>query len=147
MSMDSKLQTPANSPPPKPWERAGATSGPIPFKPPSAGNTSDVVESSGTANPGEIFSTSDRTTTSNRNALGRPLPTRSWEQSYGTTNYGGYGSTMNYNSGIVSGSGMYGSYGGFGGGLYGGGMYGNSMYRGRLRWIVWIFWTVWWWDV
>ncbi|KAK1577376.1 hypothetical protein Q3G72_021186 [Acer saccharum] len=98
MSMDSKLQTPANSPPPKPWERAG------------------------TANPGEIFSTSDRTTTSNRNALGRPLPTRSWEQSYGTTNYGGYGSTMNYNSGIVSGSGMYGSFGGFGGGLYGGGM-------------------------
>lgn len=42
----------------------------------------------------------------------------------------GYGSTMNYNSGL--GSGMYGSYGGgmYGGGLYGGGMYGNSMYRG-----------------
>ena len=33
---------------------------------------------------------------------------------------------MNFNSGIGSGSGMYGR---FGGGLYGGGMYGNSMYR------------------
>lgn len=35
---------------------------------------------------------------------------------------------MNYNSGI--GSGMYGSYGGLGGGMYGGGMNGNGMYRG-----------------
>ncbi|ESR56175.1 hypothetical protein CICLE_v10021425mg [Citrus x clementina] len=129
-------QPPASSPPPKPWEQAGAASGPTPFKPPSAGNTSDVVESSGTANPGEIVSASDRTATVNRNAVGRPLPSRPWEQNYGSTsygttnNYGGYGSTMNYNSSL--GSGMYGSYGGgtYGGGLYGGGMYGNSMYRG-----------------
>ncbi|KAL5784126.1 hypothetical protein ACOSQ2_006518 [Xanthoceras sorbifolium] len=125
MSMESKPQPPA---PPKPWEQANTSSGPTPFKPPSIGNTSDVVESSGTANPGEIISSSDRTTTVNRNVLGRPLPTRPWEPSYGTTNYGGYGSTMNYNSGV--GSGMYGSYGGFGGGLYGGGMFNNSMYRG-----------------
>lgn len=78
----------ANSRPPKPWERVDATSGPTPFKPPSAGNTSDVVESSGTANTGEI---SNQTTTGtvNTNALGRSLPTRPWEQTYATTNYGG----------------------------------------------------------
>ncbi|KAJ4723594.1 peroxisomal membrane protein 13-like [Melia azedarach] len=127
--MESTPQPPGNSPPPKPWERAGSASGPTPFKPPSAGNTSDVVESSGTANPGEIVSSSDRSATVNRNAVARPLPTRPWEQGYGSTsygttnNYGGYGSSLNYNSGL--GSGMYGSNG-----TYGGGMYGNSMYRG-----------------
>ncbi|KAH7547558.1 hypothetical protein FEM48_Zijuj01G0322600 [Ziziphus jujuba var. spinosa] len=126
--MDSKPQSSANSPPPKPWERAGGSSGPAPFKPPSAGNTSDVVEASGTANHGEIVSTSDRSATANRNALGRPAPSRPWEQNYGNSSYGGYGSTMNYNSGY--GSGMYSSYGGGTGGTYGGGLYGNSMYRG-----------------
>ncbi|KAE9585940.1 hypothetical protein Lal_00009940 [Lupinus albus] len=129
-------QPSANSPPPKPWEQAGSSSGPAPFKPPSAGTTSDVVEASGTARPGEIVSSADRDpATANRNALGRPVPTRPWENSYGNSSYGGYGSTMNYNSG----TGMYGSsyggiggssYGGLGGGMYGGGMYGNSMYRG-----------------
>ena len=80
----------ASNPPPKPWERAGTSSGPVPFKPPSPGSTSDVVEASGTAKPGEIVSTSDRTTTVNQNALSRPVPTRPWEQNYGTTNtYGG----------------------------------------------------------
>ncbi|KAK7264375.1 hypothetical protein RJT34_31983 [Clitoria ternatea] len=118
----------ANSPPPKPWERAGSSSGPAPFKPPSPGSTSDVVEASGTAKPGEIVSTTNNTPTINRNTLGRPLPTRPWEQNYGNTSYGGYGSTMSYNSGY--GSGMYGSHGGAGGGLYGGGTYGNSLYRG-----------------
>ncbi|KAF7841289.1 peroxisomal membrane protein 13 [Senna tora] len=116
----------ANSPPPKPWEQAGSSSGPTPFKPPSAGNTSDVVEASGTAKPGEIVSSSDRNATVNRNTHGRPVPTRPWEQNYGNSSYGGYGSTMNYNSGY--GSGMYGSYGGLGG-MYGGGMYGSSMYN------------------
>ncbi|GFY99463.1 peroxin 13 [Actinidia rufa] len=117
-----------NSPPPKPWEQAGSSSGPTPFKPSSPGSTSDVVETSGTARPGEIVSTADRNTTINRNTLGRPVPTRPWEQqTYGST-YGGYGSGLNYNSGY--GSGMYGSsYGGLGG-SYGGGMYGNNMYRG-----------------
>lgn len=81
----------ANSPPPKPWERAGGSSGPAPFKPPSAGNTSDVVEASGTANHGEIVSTSDRSATANRNALGRPAPSRPWEQNYGNSSYGGTG--------------------------------------------------------
>ncbi|XP_027908690.1 peroxisomal membrane protein 13-like [Vigna unguiculata] len=113
---------PSASAPPKPWEKVASSSGTAPFKPPSAGRTSDVVESSGTAKPGEIVSASNNTAAVNRNSLGRPLPTRPWEQSYGTTSYGGYGSTMNYNSG-------YGSYGGVGG-LSGGGMYGNSMYRG-----------------
>lgn len=79
----------ANSPPPKPWERAGVASGHTPFKPPSAGNTSDIVESSGTANPGEIVSTSNRTATVNRNTLGRPLPSRPWEQNYGSNSYRG----------------------------------------------------------
>lgn len=78
------------TPPPKPWERSGASSGPAPFKPPSAGSTSDVVEASGTASPGEIVASTDRTTTPNRNAVGRPVPTRPWEQqSYGNNTYGG----------------------------------------------------------
>ncbi|MGV7411880.1 hypothetical protein PJJ87_29175, partial [Mycobacterium kansasii] len=84
-----------------------------PFKPPSPGSTSDVVEASGTARPGEIVSTADVNTTINRNAVGRPLPTRPWEQqTYNSNSYGGvgYGSGMNYNSGY--GSGTYGSYGG-----------------------------------
>ncbi|TKY67480.1 Peroxisomal membrane protein 13 [Spatholobus suberectus] len=110
---------PSASAPPKPWAKTAASSGPAPFKPPSAGSTSDVVEASGTAKPGEIVSASDKTATVNRNVLGRPLPTRPWEQNYGSTSYGGYGSTMNYNSGYG-----YGSHGGVGG------LYGNSMYRG-----------------
>lgn len=76
------------SPPQKPWERAGPSSGPAPFKPTSAGSTSDVVEASGTAQPGEV-STGDRNTNFNRNTVGRPVPTRPWEQqTYGST-YGG----------------------------------------------------------
>ncbi|KAA8543599.1 hypothetical protein F0562_021655 [Nyssa sinensis] len=130
--MDSKPQQPASSPPPKPWERAGSSSGPAPFKPPSPGSTSDVVEASGTSKPGEIVPTADRNTTVNRNALGRPVPTRPWEQqqtTYGST-YGGYGSGsgLNYNSGY--GSGMYGPNSGLGGSYGGGGLYGNNMYRG-----------------
>ncbi|PIN23124.1 hypothetical protein CDL12_04160 [Handroanthus impetiginosus] len=126
--MDNNGQPSGAGPPPKPWERAGSpSSGPAPFKPSSAGNTSDVVESSGTAQPGEVVSTADRNTTVNRNTLGRPVPTRPWEQqTYGST-YGGYGSGLNYSG---YGSGMYGSsYGGIGG-SYGGGLYGNNMYRG-----------------
>ncbi|XP_030528038.1 peroxisomal membrane protein 13-like isoform X2 [Rhodamnia argentea] len=123
--MASNPQPPSAAPPPKPWERSGASSGPAPFKPPSAGSTSDVVEASGTARPGEIITSTDRTTTANRNALGRPVPTRPWEQqSYGSNTYGGYGSTLNYGSGY--GTGMYGGVGG----MYGSSMYGNSMYRG-----------------
>ncbi|OVA05136.1 hypothetical protein BVC80_7159g1 [Macleaya cordata] len=120
-----------NSPPPKPWERAGGTSsGPPPFKPPSPGSTSDVVEASGTARPGEIVSTADRNATVNRTALARPVPTRPWEPNYGNSSYGGgYGSGLNYGTGY--GSSMYGSLGGGLGGTYGGGgMYGNNMYRG-----------------
>lgn len=78
-------------PPPKPWERAGSSSGPAPFRPSSAGNTSDVVEASGTAQPGEVVSTADRNAAVNRNTLGRPVPARPWEQqtqAYGST-YGG----------------------------------------------------------
>ncbi|XP_052177340.1 peroxisomal membrane protein 13-like [Diospyros lotus] len=125
--MASNAQPSGNGPPPKPWEQAGTSSGPTPFKPPSPGSTSNVVEASGTANPGEIVSTTDRNTTVSRSALGRPLPTRPWEQQMYNSTYGGYGSGLDSNSGY--GSGMYGSYGGLGG-SYGGGLYGNSMHRG-----------------
>ncbi|XP_047324085.1 peroxisomal membrane protein 13-like [Impatiens glandulifera] len=110
--------------PPKPWEQVGGSSGPTPFKPPSTGSTSSVVEASGTAQPGEIVPAVNRTGIVDTTTLARPVPTRPWEQQ----TYGGYGSTMNYNSGYGSsyGSGMYGSsYGG----VYGGGLQGN-MYRG-----------------
>ncbi|KAF1883144.1 hypothetical protein Lal_00003327 [Lupinus albus] len=123
-------QPSANSPPPKPWEQAGSSTGPAPFKPPSSGTTSSIVEASGTARPGEIVSSADRNpATTNRDALGRPVPTRPWENNSANSSYGG---TMNYSSGYGAGAGMYGSsLGGLGGGLYGGGgMYGNSMYKG-----------------
>ncbi|XP_058097701.1 peroxisomal membrane protein 13 [Magnolia sinica] len=126
--MESRPQLSGNIAPPKPYERAGTSSGPAPFKPPSPGNTSDVVEASGTAKPGEIVSTAARSSPVNTNALGRAVPTRPWEQNYGNS-LGGYGSSLNQNSGY--GSGMYSSYGGFGGGSYGGGLYGNNMYRGQ----------------
>lgn len=75
--------------PPKPWERAGSSSGPAPFKPASAGSTSDVVEASGTARPGEIVPPNDTTSAVNRNTLGRPVPSRPWEQqqTYGGNYY------------------------------------------------------------
>nr|XP_012465987.1 unnamed protein product [Gossypium raimondii] len=113
--------------PPKPWEQVGGSSDSRTFKSPSIGSTNDVVEASGTARPGEIVSTTDRTTAVDRNVLGRPLPNRPWEQqTYGST-CGGYSSSLNYNSGY--GSGMYGlSCDGLG--SYGGGLYGNGMYRG-----------------
>ncbi|XP_068656064.1 peroxisomal membrane protein 13 [Aristolochia californica] len=128
-----------STPPPKPWEQAGASSsGPAPFKPPSAGSTSGIVEASGTAKPGEIVSSANRAETVsaadrnavNRNAFGRTIPARPWESNYGNS----YGGGMNYNSGYGSGSGsgmgMYGSYNTGYGGAYGGGLYGNNMYRG-----------------
>lgn len=46
--------------------QAGGSSDSGPFKPPSVGSTNDVVEASGTAIPGEIVSTTDRTTAVNR---------------------------------------------------------------------------------
>ncbi|KAK3437892.1 hypothetical protein EUGRSUZ_C02476 [Eucalyptus grandis] len=63
-----------------PWERAGGSSGPAPFKPPSSGSTSDRVEASETARPGEIVSTTDKTIPVNANSIARPVPTRPWEQ-------------------------------------------------------------------
>ncbi|KAG0475475.1 hypothetical protein HPP92_015161 [Vanilla planifolia] len=112
------------APPPKPWERAGSSSGTAPFKPPSHGSTSEIVEASGTAKPGEVVPNTGNTAV-NTNVIARPLPSRPWDQNYGS--YGGYGSNLNYNSGYGSG---YGSYGGGLGGSYGSGLYGNSMYRG-----------------
>lgn len=134
-----------NMAPPKPWERVGNSSGPSPFRPASTGSTSAVVESSGVAKLGENNTDIERTVpVANRSTIGRPMPTRPWEQNYGS-NYGGYGSMTNYNSGYGSmtnynsgyGSGLYGSnslyggtYGGGLGGTYGGGLYGNNMNRG-----------------
>ncbi|PKI55274.1 hypothetical protein CRG98_024290 [Punica granatum] len=118
----------AGNPPPKPWDRAGGSSGPAPFKPPSPGNTSDVVEASGTANPGEIVPTNNGNAAANTGAITRPMPSRPWEQQNYGSSYGGYNSGPNYNSGY--GSGMYGSsIGGYGGSV-GGGLYGSGMYRG-----------------
>ncbi|XP_020096613.1 peroxisomal membrane protein 13-like isoform X1 [Ananas comosus] len=104
-----------------------ATNSPPPgntlFKPPSSGSTSDVVEASGTAKPGEIVPTTERSVSNVNNTVVRPVPPRPWQQNYGNTygaplaGYGGYG------------SGMYGS-GGYGGGSYGSGLYGSSMYSG-----------------
>ncbi|KAG6537901.1 hypothetical protein ZIOFF_003004 [Zingiber officinale] len=125
---DPTLHLQVGAPPPKPWERAGDSSSPAPFKPPSSGNTSDVVEASGTAKPGEIVPTVDRNITTTNNTLTGPVPPRPW-QNYGTS-YGGYGSNV-YNSSY--GSGMYGSYGGvgsYGGSGSYGGVYGNNMNSG-----------------
>ncbi|KAG8081513.1 hypothetical protein GUJ93_ZPchr0007g3660 [Zizania palustris] len=132
--------------PPKPWERSGAegTSGPAPFKPPSGGTTSDVVEASGTAKPGETITATERNVSANvNNPVSRPMPQRPWQQTgYGNT-YGGYGSNMyssygglgsSYGSGGLYGNSNYSSYGGgYGGGLYGGsGMYGGGMYNSGM---------------
>ncbi|GJV89374.1 peroxisomal membrane protein 13 [Tanacetum coccineum] len=135
-----------SGPPPKPWERGGSSSGHAPFKPASAGSTSDVVEAFGTSRPGEIVPTNNTTSTVNTNTLGRPVPSRLWEQqqtyggagyrsglgynsTYGTGGYGSYGGMGSYNSGGLYGNSMY-NRGGYGGGLYGsgGGMYGGGMY-------------------
>uniref|UniRef100_A0A0D3BA70 Peroxin-13 n=2 Tax=Brassica oleracea var. oleracea TaxID=109376 RepID=A0A0D3BA70_BRAOL len=120
--------------PPKPWEQEGNnnnTSGPKPFRPPSNTSTADSVEASGTANPGELVSSVNRTNTAaTMNGLTRPVPSRPWEQqqTYGSTYGGGYGSNLGMNSGY--GSGTYGSGLGGYGSSYGGGMYGgSSMYN------------------
>ncbi|XP_049388239.1 peroxisomal membrane protein 13-like [Solanum stenotomum] len=92
-------QPSGSSPPPKPWERVGSSSSPAPFKPPSAGSTSDVVEASGTARPGEIVSTANGNTAVNNSTLARPVPTRPWEQqqTYGSS-YGGMRCLVNFPS-------------------------------------------------
>ncbi|CAN6297539.1 unnamed protein product [Urochloa humidicola] len=124
-----------SNPPPKPWEHAGASSGPTPFKPPSGGTTSDVVEASGTAKHGEIVSATGNNITSNVNSnISRPVPPRPWQQQQGYGNsYGGYGSNM-YSSyggfGGPYGNNMYSGYGGGYGSMYGG--YGGSMYNGGM---------------
>ncbi|KAJ6401543.1 hypothetical protein OIU84_016864 [Salix udensis] len=129
--MTSNSQQPGSTRPPKPWERAGtpSSSGPTPFKPPSPGSTSDVVEASGTARPGEIVPAAGGNTVATANSLGRPVPSRPWEQQDAGNMYSGYNN--GYNTGMYGNSygGMYGSsLGGVGG--YSGGMYGNSAYRG-----------------
>ncbi|KAL6894207.1 hypothetical protein ACP4OV_008305 [Aristida adscensionis] len=108
-----------SNPRPKPWETAGTSSGPAPFKPPSGGSTSDVVEASGTARPGEVVSATGTTVAPNANSsISGPLPPRPWQQQGYGNSYGGYGSNM------------YSSYGGFGGPYSNGGLYGNNMYSG-----------------
>ncbi|KAI4965699.1 hypothetical protein ZWY2020_051091 [Hordeum vulgare] len=133
-----------NNPPPKPWERVGTSSGPAPFKPPSGGSTSDVVEASGTAKPGEVVSAAQSNAAFNvNNTVAGPVPPRPWQQQgYGNT-YGGYGaSTYNSyggfggaysNGGLYGNNNMYSGYGGGYGGSYGGsGMYGGSMYNNGM---------------
>ncbi|XP_038985852.1 peroxisomal membrane protein 13-like isoform X2 [Phoenix dactylifera] len=122
----SSQQQRGNVTPLKPWQRVGSSSRPAPSKPLSPRSTSNVVEASGTAKPGEAASGAEGNASANWKALGRSVPSGPWEQNNGNS-YGGYVSTMNYNSGY--GSGMNNSYGGSEG-SYGGGLYGNSMYRG-----------------
>jgi peroxin-13 len=78
--------------PSKPWERSGGegASGPAPFKPPSGGSTSNVVEASGTAKPGENTTATERNVSPNVNGtVPRTMPQRPWQQTgYGNT-YGG----------------------------------------------------------
>ncbi|RID64248.1 hypothetical protein BRARA_E03195 [Brassica rapa] len=115
---------PSGGRPPKPWEQEGNNNaaGPKPFRPPSNTSTADSVEASGTANPGELVSSVNRTNTApTMNGLSRPVPTRPWEQqNYGST----YGSNLGMNAGYGSGIGGYGS-------SYGGGMYGGSRMYNR----------------
>ncbi|XP_073005758.1 peroxisomal membrane protein 13-like [Typha latifolia] len=105
---------PGNNWPPKPWEQPGNYFGPAPFKPPSSGSTSDIVEASGTTKPGGKASTAEKNVSTNRNTS----PPKPWEQNCGNS-YGG----------------LYGGYGGsYGSGLYWGpyggpGMYGWSMHN------------------
>ncbi|GKA61860.1 peroxisomal membrane protein 13-like protein [Tanacetum coccineum] len=75
-------------PKPKPWEQAGTSSRQAPFKPSSPGSTSDVVEASGTARPGEMVPVNG-TSAVNTNALGRPTPSRPWMQrnTYGASKH------------------------------------------------------------
>ncbi|KAL5219200.1 hypothetical protein ABZP36_019884 [Zizania latifolia] len=137
-----------SNPPPKPWERAGTSSGPAPFKPPSGGSTSDIVEASGTAKPGEVVSAAEINVTPNvNNTISRPVPPRPWQQQGYGNSYGGYGSSMYssyggfgrpYSSGGLYGNNMYSGYGGGYGGTYGGygggygGTYGGSMYNSGM---------------
>uniref|UniRef100_A0A0E0P281 Peroxin-13 n=1 Tax=Oryza rufipogon TaxID=4529 RepID=A0A0E0P281_ORYRU len=132
-----------SNPPPKPWERAGTSSGPAPFKPPSGGSTSDIVEASGTAKPGEVVSAAESNVASNVNStISRPVPPRPWQQQGYGNSYGGYGSSLYsslggfggpYSSGGLYGNNMYSSYGGGYGGMYGSsGMYGGSMYNSGM---------------
>lgn len=82
----------AGNPPPKPWERAGNSSGPVPFKPPSGGSTSDVVEASGTAKHGEVVSAAaaGNNVASNVNStISMPVPPRPWQQQGYENSYGG----------------------------------------------------------
>ncbi|KAF0912077.1 hypothetical protein E2562_012976 [Oryza meyeriana var. granulata] len=132
-----------SNPPPKPWERAGTSPGPAPFKPTSGGSTSDIVEASGTAKPGEVVSAAESNVTSNINStISRPVPPRPWQQQGYGNSYGGYGSSMYssyggfggpYSSGGLFGNNMYSSYGGGYGGIYGSsGMNGGSMYNSGM---------------
>ncbi|CAL1381865.1 unnamed protein product [Linum trigynum] len=132
--MAANSQPAGGGAPPKPWERAvPSASGPAPFKPPSAGSTSAVVEASGTAKPGEIVPPGNNNAVATTNRNQRPVPNRPWQPQ--TTQYGVGGYGMNNSYGIRGGYGsslygnnMYrGGYGGLysGGGMYGG--YGNQM--------------------
>ncbi|KEY65147.1 hypothetical protein S7711_04237 [Stachybotrys chartarum IBT 7711] len=136
--------------PPKPWERAGATTSTaspgsslphaVPATPPS------VLTHSAAASTPTMTSTASTSTSSTTSQTPPPLPDLPSSLSAANQNaysrpgamasnpYGTYGSA--YSSPYSSpysrmggyggyGGGMYGGYGGYGGGMYGGGMYGG----------------------
>lgn len=85
--LNSKFCIAAGPPPQKPWERVAGSSGPALFKPPSSGSTSNVVEASGTAKPGEVVPVVDRSAATINNTVTRPVPPRPWQNN--GTSYGG----------------------------------------------------------
>jgi peroxin-13 len=90
---------PGSNPRPKPWESAATSSGPAPFKPPSGGSTSDVVEASGMARPGEVVSTTGNNVTSNvTSGISGYVPPRPWQQQGYGNSYGGNYYTMHISS-------------------------------------------------
>jgi peroxin-13 len=80
----------AGNPPPKPWERAGASSGPVPIKPPSGGSTSDIVEASGKTKHGEaVFAAGNNVASNLNNNISMTVPPRPWQQQDYGNSYGG----------------------------------------------------------
>ncbi|KAJ0162540.1 Peroxisomal membrane protein PAS20 [Colletotrichum tanaceti] len=112
--------------PPKPWERAGATTTAASTTAPNAAS----LPSSGSTAPAVPERPASLASTVNQNAA-------TYSRGVGATNspYGTYGGAYSspYSSpysrmgsyGGYGGGGMYGGYGGMGGGMYGGGMYGG----------------------
>ncbi|TDZ20402.1 Peroxisomal membrane protein PAS20 [Colletotrichum orbiculare MAFF 240422] len=125
--------------PPKPWERAGATtaSAPVPSAaasiatPAPTTSLSSSTTSASSGSPAIPERPASLASAVNQNAsaysrAGIGATASPYGGAYGTT----YGSA--YSSPYGSPYSRMGSYGGYGGGMYGGGMYGGGMYGGGM---------------